>query len=83
MSVILSVFRLVVSFSACFFVGVFVAGCRLSLVVASRGCSLVAVRRLFIVVPSLVAEHGPWSAGFCSCGMHRFIRPMACGIFPD
>lgn len=35
MSVILSVFRLVVSFSACFFVGVFVAGCRLSLVVKS------------------------------------------------
>ena len=31
---------------------------RLSLVVASRGCSLVAVRGLLIVVASLVVEHG-------------------------
>ena len=67
MNVILSVFRLVVSFSALFLCWglcrglqcwVFVAVCRLSLEVASRGGSLVVVRRLFIVVPSLVAEHG-------------------------
>ena len=31
---------------------------RLSLVVASRGCFLVAVRGLLIVVASLVVEHG-------------------------
>ena len=31
---------------------------RLSLVVASRGCSLVAVRGLLIGVASLVVEHG-------------------------
>ena len=30
----------------------------LSLVAASRGCSLVAVRGLLIVMGSLVAEHG-------------------------
>ena len=37
---------------------VFVASCRLSLVTASGGCSLVAVLRLLMVVASLVEEHG-------------------------
>ena len=37
---------------------VFVATCRFSLVVASRGYSLVAVRGLLTAVASLVAEHG-------------------------
>ena len=37
---------------------VFMAACGLSLVVASRGYSLVAVCRLLIAVASLVAEHG-------------------------
>ena len=66
MNVVLSVFLLIVSFSVLFLCWglcqglqcwVFVAVCRLSLVVASRGCALVGVRRLFIVA-SLVAEHG-------------------------
>ena len=35
----------------------FVAACRLSLIVLSEGYSLVAVRGLLIVVISLVAEH--------------------------
>ena len=38
--------------------GLFVAACRLSLVVARRGCSPAAVRRLLIAVAALVAEHG-------------------------
>ena len=37
---------------------VFVAACRLSLVAASRGCSVVAVRRLLIAVAFPVAKHG-------------------------
>ena len=37
---------------------VFVAACRLSLVAASRGCSLVAMHGLLTVVVFLVAEHG-------------------------
>ena len=37
--------------------GVFIAVCRLSLVVAGRGFSLVAVRGLLIAVASLNAEH--------------------------
>ena len=37
---------------------VFVATCRLSLVVGSRGYSLVVVRQLPIAVASLVAKHG-------------------------
>ena len=37
---------------------VFVTECRLSLVAASRGYSLVAVRRLLVAVASLVAELG-------------------------
>ena len=37
--------------------GVFLAECRLSVVVVSGGCSLVAVCRLLTVGASLVAEH--------------------------
>ena len=37
---------------------VFIVMLKLSLVVASRGYSLVAVRGFLIVVASLVAEHG-------------------------
>ena len=37
---------------------VFIAAHRLSLVLASRGCSLVAVFRLLIAVASLVVESG-------------------------
>ena len=35
----------------------FIAACGLSLVVASRGCSVIAVRWLLIRMASLVAEH--------------------------
>ena len=50
--------------------------CRLSLVAASRGYSLVAVRGLLIAVASLIAEHGLYSVqasvvaahGLSSCG---------------
>ena len=38
---------------------VFVAGRRLSLFVASGGCTVAAVHGLLIVVASLVVEHGP------------------------
>ena len=41
---------------------VFVAVCRLSVVAASRGHSLVVVHRLPIAVASLVVEHGLQSA---------------------
>ena len=37
---------------------VFVAACRLSLVVGSEGYSLVTVRGVLIAVASLVAKHG-------------------------
>ena len=40
--------------------------CRVSLVVASGGYSLVVVHRLLIAVISLVVEHG--HVGFGSCG---------------
>ena len=41
-----------------------------SLVVASRGCSLVAVCRLLVSVTSLVV-------------VHRLRCSVACGVFPD
>ena len=34
-----------------------------ALIVMSRGCSLVAMHWLVIVMASLVAEHRPWSVG--------------------
>ena len=42
-------------------VWVFIAVYRLSVVAASRCYSLVAIRGLLIVVPSLVAEHRLWA----------------------
>ena len=45
-----------------------VTTCGLSLVVMSRGCSLVVVRGLLIAVVSLVVEHGLQSTGFSGCG---------------
>ena len=44
-------------FFFCAVLKVFVAASELSLVVVSRGCSLVAVPRLLIVVASIVGEH--------------------------
>ena len=46
---------------------VFVAVLKLSLVAASRGYSPDVVLRLLIVVASLVAEGGPWSAQVLEC----------------
>ena len=59
-----------------------VAVLRLSLVVVSGDCSLVAVHGLLIVVASLVAEHGLERAGpvIVAC---RFNCPEACRIVPD
>ena len=42
----------------CWLCRVFIAACGLSLVVASRGYSLVVVCRHLIVVASLIVEHG-------------------------
>ena len=47
---------------------VFVAVKGLSLVVVSRGYSLVAMLGFLIVVASLVVERGLWSVGFSNCG---------------
>ena len=63
--------------------GVFVAVCRLSLVEASRGYSLVAVPGLLIVVASLVAELGLQGAWASVAVVHGLSCPVACGIFPD
>ena len=49
-------------FKIVWFLWVFVAMCRLSLVVVSRGHSLVVVCGLLIQVASLVAEHQFWGA---------------------
>ena len=57
---------------------VFVAVHELSLVEASRGCSLVAVPRLLIMVASLVVEHGLWRDGSV---VHRLSCSAARGIF--
>ena len=72
---------------------VFVAVHMLSLVAASRGCSVVVVCGLLIVVPSLVAEHDLWACGLSSCCSkalkcsivvaHRLSCPTACEIFLD
>ena len=61
---------------------VFVAVCRLSLLVASGGLLFVVVRRLLIVVASLVAEHtGSRCVGFSGCGSRALERRLSsCGI---
>ena len=65
------------------------------LVVASRGCSLVAVRGLFIVFASLITEHtlwGAWASVVVACGLVAetqclwvtgLVAPWAGGIFLD
>ena len=75
---------------------VFVAGCRLSVVVmrlggGSRSSSLIALCKILIAVASLVTEKwAPGIMGCSSCGMralsahmHGPSCPVACGIFPD
>ena len=59
---------------------VFVAVRGLSQAEASRGCSLVAVPRLLIVVASPVVEHGLYSAG-SAVVVHRLSCPVARGVF--
>ena len=59
-----------------------VAAHRLSVVVASRGYSLVAAYGLLTAVTSLVAEHGLLSAGSVVL-VHGLSCPAACEIFLD
>ena len=47
---------------------IFVAVCGLSPVVASMGCSLVAVHRLLIAMASLVVKRGLQTCRLSSCG---------------
>ena len=55
---------------------------RLPLVSARGGFSLVAVCRLLLATPSLVAEHRPQGAGLL--GVAAWLScPMTSGIFPD
>ena len=58
---------------------VFVAVCRLSVVAASRGHSLVVVHRLPIAVASLVVEHGLQSAW---ASVISVLRLSSCGANP-
>ena len=60
-----------------------VAGLRLSLVVVSRGCSLVVVCGLPIAVASLVAEHRLWAVWTSVVTAHRLSCPLACRISLD
>ena len=49
-----------------------------------RGLLFVAVCRLFMVVASLVAEHGLYLGAWASVVVaHRLSYPTACGIFLD
>ena len=61
--------------------------CRLSLVAANRGYSLVAAHRLIITVASLLVEHGLLVEhvvmGASIVVAHGLICPKACGIFLD
>ena len=53
-----------------------------SLVVASRGCSLAAVHRLLLAVASLVVEQGLWVHGLSSCGMWALEHQLSsCGAW--
>ena len=67
---------------------VFIAACELSLVEASRGCSLAVVHRLLTAAPSLVAEQFPgvWPSAVVahqlSCSRVRGILDLAPGIEP-
>jgi hypothetical protein len=67
---------------------VFFAACGLSLAVASRGYSLVAVGRLLIAGFSCFGVWAPGLAGFSICGYqalelwHRLSCSMACRILP-
>ena len=58
------------------------AVCGLSLVVASRDYSLVAVHGLLRAVASLVAEHS-LECAVSAAVAYRLSCPAACGIFPD
>ena len=53
-----------------------------SLVAATKGCSLVAVRRLHMMVASLVAEYRLAGRGSIVV-THGLSCSTACGIFPD
>ena len=62
---------------------VFVAACKLSLVVAREGFSLVAVHGHLIVVASLVAEHGLQSVQASVVVAHGLSFPSVDGFFSE
>lgn len=73
---------------------VFVAGCQLSLVGVSWGCSLLwctgfSLQGPLVAAASLAVDHRLWvlrlqqSQHVGSCLWHRLGCPMACGSFPD
>ena len=62
---------------------VFVAACRLSLVMESKDYSLIAVCWLLIAVASLLVEHGLQGALASVVVVHRLSCPETCGIFLD
>ena len=55
----------------------------LSLVAASRGYSLVGVRRLLLSAASPVAEHGLWGKRASAVAAQELSRPWQYGIFLD
>ena len=60
---------------------VFIAACELSLVEASRGCSLAVVHRLLTAAPSLVAEQFPgvWPSAVVAHGFVPLRRVVSSG----
>ena len=62
---------------------VFIAVHGLSLVVASGGCSLVAVHRLLVAVACLVARHSLSDLRASVVAAHGLGCRVACGIFLD
>ena len=60
-----------------------VAMCRLSLVVASRGCSLLEAQGLLIAVASFVVENWALGVQVSVVVTQRLSYPKACSILPD
>ena len=57
--------------------------CRLSLVVASRGCSLLEAQGLLIAVASFVVENWALGVQVSVVVTQRLSYPKACSILPD
>ena len=65
-----------------FWLGQVFAACRLSLVAASRGYSLLVAWGLLVMLASPVGGHGLWSAGSVAAA-HGLRCSAACRLFPD